>query len=100
MLDEITTYAGDAEWESILTRLCARDDDGHAVKLGRAVAFGEVACREFEGEGWARVKGGMWGKVGNMVVDSVEGPGSNWVRSAGFEEAWTGFGERTRRENL
>lgn len=23
-----------------------------------------------------------------LVVDSIQAPGPNWVRSAGFEEAW------------
>ena len=57
-----------------------------------------AAAREWGGE-WEggengkgrdgfEIKGDMWLKVGNMVVDSVEGEGPTWVRSCGFEEAW------------
>jgi hypothetical protein len=34
------------------------------------------------------IKGDMWDKVLHLIVDSVEAPGPNWVRSCGFEEAW------------
>jgi hypothetical protein len=30
----------------------------------------------------------MWKRVSHLIVDSVEAPGLNWVRSAGFDEAW------------
>ena len=36
-----------------------------------------------------RIKGeDLWMKVHHMVVDSVEGPGPNWVRGAGLDEMW------------
>jgi hypothetical protein len=106
LLEEITTYvpkrleAGEAEWKGIFQRLFEYEDDGHAVKLGRAVANGEAICGKWESEKWAKVKGWMWEKIGNMVIDSVEDEGKSWVRSAGFDEAWEDFVDRPGRENL
>jgi hypothetical protein len=99
-LTEITEYvpaakdAAATSWPGIFARLLAFEDDGHAVKLGRAVAHGEQASRAYEGAKWARVSKPMWEKIGNMVIDSVEDTGATWVMSAGFEEAWREYGDR------
>jgi len=76
LLEEVTTYVpskmekGDGEWPGIFERLGEFRDDGHAAKLGRAVRNGELVA---DGEG--RIKGFMWEKIGNMVIDSVEDEG-------------------------
>lgn len=102
---EITGYIpsepNQASWEGLFERLFKYEDDGHAVKLGRAVRYGEVLMEDTRGEGNGEeeeelVKKDMWAKIGNMVVDSVEDGGETWVRSAGFEEAWEGYGERAK----
>lgn len=88
-----------AYWSNILPRLnTLRSDDGHAVKLGRAVAVAETVCAPFEGEKWARIKGSMWEKVGYMVLESVDGvdEGNHWVRGSGFDEGWEGVGDRVQ----
>jgi hypothetical protein len=78
----------DTEWPGIFKRLFELDhDDGHAIKLGRAVRNGEVVSEGYEGEEWCMLKGYLWEKVGNMVVDSVEDSGVRWARSVGFDEA-------------
>jgi hypothetical protein len=106
LLEEISTYvprdleAGSAEWKGIFKRLVAKEDDGHLPKLGRAVAHAEVVSKGYEDEDWAKVKGFMWEKLGNMVIDSVEDTGANWVRNAGFEEAWKDFEDRPRSTKL
>ncbi|PQE28606.1 hypothetical protein CJF32_00005695 [Rutstroemia sp. NJR-2017a WRK4] len=106
LLEEVATYvpkyleAGDAEWKGIFERLWNFEDDGHAVKLGRAVAHAEVVSEGFEKEEWARIKGFMWLKIGNMVVDSVEDTGDNWARSVGFSEAWEKYEDRPRSNHL
>lgn len=66
------------------------DDDGHTSKLIRALAHGEIICREFEAKEGFRVRGEDWLQLGHMAIDSVErgGEGEIWVRSAGFDEAW------------
>ena len=49
---------------------------------------------------WERVKGFMWEKIGNMIVDSVEDTGKTWARSVGFEEAWREYEDRPREARL
>ncbi|RDW88323.1 hypothetical protein BP6252_00355 [Coleophoma cylindrospora] len=92
--------AGSSSWTGVFRRLFDFDDDGHAIKLGRAVRNGQVVCQKFEDEEWCKIKDWQWEKIGNMVVDSVEDTGQNWVRSAGFEEAWEGFEDRPRSTHL
>ncbi len=75
----------------IIARLHTFPDDGHAIKLGRAVVVCRNICKKYEDEGkdWLVVKGDdMWKNVCHLIVDSVEAPGPHWVRSAGFDEAW------------
>jgi hypothetical protein len=106
LLEEISMYtpkkleAGDAEWKGIFSRLIDFDDDGHAIKLGRAVRNAELVSKEWEGEDWAKIRGFMFEKIGNMVIDSVEDTGANWARSVGFEEAWTDYEDRPRQVHL
>ncbi|KAJ8071539.1 hypothetical protein OCU04_001854 [Sclerotinia nivalis] len=82
LLEEISGYvpkhleAGDAEWSGLFQRLFEFEDDGHAVKLGRAVAHAQVVNQGYEGEDWAKIKDFMWLKIGNMIVDSVEDTGA------------------------
>jgi hypothetical protein len=91
LLNEISDYnsvsagTGDA-----FKRVRAIPDDGHAAKLVRAFAHGAVVCKPYEAKGEFKIKQSHWEKMGDMVVDSVEGIGeeANWIRSAGFEEAW------------
>lgn len=106
LLNEITDYEPvkpeAADWNGIFTRLFEFQDDGHAVKLGRAVRNGELICGKWaKGEGeWMKVKGGMWEKIGNMLIDSVEDSGAHWARSVGFEEAWKEYGDRKGKSQL
>ncbi|CZR56682.1 related to HypA-like protein [Phialocephala subalpina] len=117
LLDEISTYVPaklpaetaatngqgsmkDTEWPGIFERFFNYPDDGHAVKLGRAVANGERVSKEYENEEWCKIKGFMWEKIGNMVIDSVEDSGATWARSVGFPEAWEEYEDRPRRAQL
>ncbi|KAL2256481.1 hypothetical protein VTK26DRAFT_1599 [Humicola hyalothermophila] len=77
--------------EEIIARLHDFEDDGHAIKLGRAAVVCRNICKKYEDEGkdWIKIKGDdMWKKVCHLIVDSVEAPGPHWVRSCGFDEAW------------
>ncbi|KAH8805934.1 hypothetical protein F5884DRAFT_823493 [Xylogone sp. PMI_703] len=104
--DEIVNYdprpADNAEvgWPGVYHRLFIFPDDGHAIKLARAVRNGELMSKKYDKEKWCKIHGDTWLKIGNMVVDSIEDTGDNWARSVGFEEAWKGFGDRPRREKL
>lgn len=75
-------------WDEVMDRVCSLDDDGHASKLIRALAHAENACKPYEDDDAFRLKGGDWLQLAHMAIDSVETPGDNWVRMAGFDEAW------------
>jgi hypothetical protein len=74
----------------ILPRIHDFVDDGHTVKLFRAIGIGRHICQPYEERGcdWLLIKGDTWDKIGHMVADSVEAPGPTWVRNSGFDEAW------------
>jgi hypothetical protein len=93
LLDEIKNYKAKNprdRWEEIFKRVDRFEDDGHASKLIRTIAQGEKVCKPYEGEAddVFPLKGELWLKLAHMAIDSVEAPGDNWVRSAGFNEAW------------
>ena len=68
LVDAVNNYVPlkDAGWPGVWERLFSLDDDSHAVKLGRALAFGEQLMRDggYDNEDWAKIKGGMWEKIG------------------------------------
>lgn len=72
----------------LLPRMHGFVDDGHAIKLWRAVFVGRTVSAPYEDRGWLKVKGRLWDQVGRIIVDAVESPGPTWVRNAGFAEAW------------
>ncbi|KAK3328495.1 hypothetical protein B0T19DRAFT_442386 [Cercophora scortea] len=98
-LDKITAYKpkrADATGQpskttllDIISRLHTLDEDGHAIKLARAAAICHELSRKYEDRDWMMVRGDdMWVKVHHLIVDSAEAPGPEWVRGAGFDEAW------------
>lgn len=73
----------------VIARLHELADDGHAIKLGRAALICRDICRPYEDRDWIKIKGDeLWMNVFRLVVDSVEAPGPNWVRTCGLAEAW------------
>jgi Questin oxidase-like len=78
LLEEVTGYvpkepeASSSEFKDVVKRLFDFEDDGHAIKLLRAVAYGEAVSGKYGSEDWCKIKEFMWLKVQNMVVDSVE----------------------------
>lgn len=108
----------------IVERVLKIEDDGHVGKTVRALLAGAVVEREWlaakeegkqdrmesgtgEKKGLASladedgllIKGDLWLKAGEMVVDAAEesverGEESKWARNVGFDEAWEGLGER------
>lgn len=89
-LDEIKNYKPKqpSGWDKVIERVRALEDDGHASKLVRALAHGQQVCAPYEAKPEFRLKQDDWLQLGHMTIDSVEGDGPNWVRSAGFDEAW------------
>ena len=95
--DEVRLYeakqSSSSGWHGIQERVCGFPDDGHASKLVRALAHGQMICKPYEHEDAFRVKHDDWLMMGHMAIDSVENTQKfenlgRWVRSAGFEKAW------------
>ncbi|KAK8032437.1 hypothetical protein PG990_002171 [Apiospora arundinis] len=83
--DEVMSSSTD----QFLPRLHSLSDDGHVIKLWRAVGVGRKLSEPYEDRDWPRVKGSkLWDQISHLIVDSVEAPGPRWVRNSGFEEAW------------
>lgn len=73
----------------LLPRLHTLSDDGHVIKLWRAVGVGRKISEPYAGRAWLQITGRhLWDQIAHLIVDSVEAPGPRWVRNAGFEEAW------------
>jgi hypothetical protein len=103
--EEIEAYTTESSeevsWEKLAEGLYkVVGDDGHSVKLLRALGNGERVCKEFDG----KVQKGQWLGIGRMAVESVEtarGSGqSPWARSVGFDQAWEDVKERTGKTSL
>ncbi|KAK3939539.1 HypA protein [Diplogelasinospora grovesii] len=81
----------DAKPTDVISRLHEFEDDGHAIKLGRAAGVAYHISKKYEDDESVKlmIKGEeTWTRVFHLIVDSVEAPGPNWVRSCGFAEAW------------
>lgn len=90
LLDEIRNYKPQkpSGWDKIEDRVCVLQDDGHASKLIRALANGQRVCEGRDSDPAFMLNHDDWLQVAHMTIDSVEGPGDMWIRSAGFDEAW------------
>ncbi|XDG02298.1 hypothetical protein ABKA04_001913 [Annulohypoxylon sp. FPYF3050] len=91
-LDNIASYAPKqnepGSTDELLPRMHNLEEDGHAIKLFRAVGLGQTIVEKYDDKDWVVIKSDLWTKVKHLVVDSVEAAGPHWVRSAGFGEAW------------
>ncbi|KAJ5191566.1 uncharacterized protein N7498_010551 [Penicillium cinerascens] len=90
LLDEITRYPVKNDWPAVFSGAVRHpEDDGHLVKMVRALANGQKECQPYESQGpqVMPISGNMWLQIANMAVDSTVGD-SMWVRSTGFDEAW------------
>jgi hypothetical protein len=89
-LDEIRNYKPKqpSGWDKVIERVRGLEEDGHAAKLIRALAHGQEACALYEDKPEFRLKKDDWLQLAHMAIDSVQAEGPNWVRSAGFDEAW------------
>ncbi|KAI0006931.1 hypothetical protein F4779DRAFT_594277 [Xylariaceae sp. FL0662B] len=96
--DRIVKYVpkdnGSGPESELLRRIHSIEDDGHAVKLFRAVGVGQKVCEKYEDKDWAKIKGDLWTKAQHLVVESVESPGERWVHGAGVPAAWKDIPDR------
>jgi hypothetical protein len=71
-LTEIQDYVprkpvpGEDEWPSLIRRALEIQDDGHTVKVIRALIHGQQVCKEYESKDNFVVKGDMWQRIGHM----------------------------------
>ncbi|KAI1800558.1 hypothetical protein F4811DRAFT_538506 [Daldinia bambusicola] len=96
-LDNIAAYVPQAGKLTLaneqLPRIHNLDEDGHGIKLFRAVRIGQTLCEKYEDKEWVRIKGDLWTKIGHLVVDSVQTV-PRWVRGAGEDRAWDEIPDR------
>ncbi len=58
----------------LVSRLHFQEDDGHAIKLGRAALICNDLSQEYDRESWAIIRGReTWMKIFYLIVDSIEG---------------------------
>ncbi|KPM38382.1 hypothetical protein AK830_g8198 [Neonectria ditissima] len=75
--------------EDLLPRIHAIVDDGHTVKLARALLLAQRVSRPYAGRPWVRIpEGDGWLKALYLLLDANEHGAVQWVRAAGFDEAW------------
>ncbi|KAI1654881.1 hypothetical protein F4813DRAFT_368789 [Daldinia decipiens] len=90
-LDNIAAYVPRAgkltSVDEQLALMHTREEDGHGIKLFRAVSIGQTLSEKYEDRPWIRIKGDMWTRIGHLVVDSFQTE-PHWVRGAGEDEAW------------
>ncbi|KEF52247.1 uncharacterized protein A1O9_11487 [Exophiala aquamarina CBS 119918] len=102
--DEIITYKAKdpsrTTWESIFQKAHMMDDDGHIVKLLRALAYGSSLSAPYEMKEELSdrfpLKGKNWIQIGNMAVDTTVSDiyPQRFIRGAGNPEKWAIFRDR------
>lgn len=63
-------------------------DDGHTIKVVRALGICQDLSAKYGDKPWIKIKDEEWRNLTYMLLDSTEHDETRWVRSAGFEEAW------------
>lgn len=75
--------------QELLPRFHGIVDDGHLIKVVRSMLVAQEESRKWVGRPWIRFDDDeTWLKAYYMLLRSVEGQETLWVRSAGFKEAW------------
>ena len=96
-LDHLMAYkpkrAG-AGWDDVFARSCAHEDDGHMIKLIRALANGEKVSRPYDHLPEFRMKQDMFLHAAHAAIDAssdmpmIEVMHLDIIRLVGFPEAW------------
>lgn len=73
-LDEIRNYKPliPGDWETVFVRVCDYEDDGHVVKLVRALATAEQHLKQHEGKPGFILTSQDYFTLAHMVMDSTE----------------------------
>lgn len=73
----------------LLPRFHALSDDGHIIKVVRALLIAQEISAKYAHSSWIQVKkDDEWFRMHCLLLDGVEGQDTTWVRSSGFPEAW------------
>ncbi|KDN63118.1 putative HypA protein [Colletotrichum sublineola] len=73
----------------LLPRFHAISDDGHTIKVTRALGICQQLSSRYGDRPWIKISGDdEWLRLSYMLLDGTEHSETKWVRSAGFEEAW------------
>ncbi|KAK2023977.1 HypA protein [Colletotrichum zoysiae] len=79
----------------LLPRFHAIPDDGHTIKVARALGICQELSSRYGDRPWIRIRGGdEWLGLSYMLLDGTEHSEMRWVRSAAFEEAWKDVPDR------
>lgn len=80
----------DQETRSLVPRFHRVVDDGHTIKVVRALLLAQRESQAWSGRPWIRIADDNdWRRAMHLLLSGVEGgPSQLWVRSAGFDEAW------------
>ncbi|MCJ1386169.1 hypothetical protein MMC17_009295 [Xylographa soralifera] len=87
-------------WDKIFKRACFNEDDGHVIKLIRALKNGETVSKPYDHLPEFRMEQDMFLLAANAAMDSASEKPMTYVqhfdliRFAGFEEAWEKVPER------
>jgi hypothetical protein len=77
--------------EDLVPRFHKVIDDGHLVKVVRSLLLAQELSRKWIGRPWIRIDNDEdWLKAHYMLLRSVEGQETLWVRGSGFHQAWEG----------
>jgi hypothetical protein len=64
-------------------------DDGHTIKVVRALLIAQELARKYADRNWIAIKSDdEWTRVHLMLMDSAGGQDPRWIYNSGFEEAW------------
>jgi hypothetical protein len=83
-------------WDEIFRRACLHEDDGHMIKLIRALAHGEKVCSPYDSLPEFRFKQHMFLHAAKAAMDSMSDRPMVYIkhldllRLVGFPEAWEG----------
>ncbi|KAF6808362.1 HypA protein [Colletotrichum sojae] len=72
----------------LLSRFHNIPDDGHTIKVVRALGICQELSDKYAGRPWVKIKDEDWLKLHYSVLDGTEHVEEKWVRTTGLDEAW------------
>merc|ERR1712000_44674 len=66
----------------LLPRFYVTPDDGHTIKVVRALLIAQEETEKWGNKEWMKVKGSDWLRMHYLLLDGIEGQDNRWVRAA------------------